>query len=352
MVPIRYFRAKIRHATNRRSHGLGEMSKELLTQESVIPYLKSRGLIDNDSMPEVEVLTGGVSNSVFAVQQGVHDLVLKQALPELKVKTLWVADQRRAIVEAKATQAYQKFTPENVPNLIDYDPNEFTLVIARAPRSCTNWREDLLAGNIQVPIASQLGEILGIWHRESAQDRALLAEFAEDSLFEQLRITPFYRAIGKVHIDIGLRMTGLIEELGTNKSALVHGDFSPKNILIDNDKKAIVLDFEVAHTGNPIFDLAFLMGHLLCKFFYFQERKQQEKIFQSAQSFLVSYENTFGAKASPTLIWHIAAIALARVDGVSIVHYLSEESRIDLRTHALAVLKADTPTTLTGLFKR
>lgn len=328
------------------------MNVELLTESTLIPYLKLRGLIDKDSMPIVEVLTGGVSNIVFAVQQGAHDLVLKQALPELKVKTLWRADQRRAIVEAKAIQVYQKFTPQSVPNLIDYDPAEYTLVIARAPRLCTNWKEDLLAGNIQVPLASQLGEILGIWHRESAKDTPVLAQFSEDSLFEQLRITPFYRKISEVHTDITPRMTDLIDELGRDKCALVHGDFSPKNILVENNEKLIVLDFEVAHTGNPIFDLAFLLGHLLCKFFYFEKEIEQERIFQLAKTFLLSYEKTFGAKASPTLIWHIAAIALARVDGVSLVHYLTEKSRIDLRRQALAALKADSPITLKGLFKR
>ncbi len=330
----------------------GHMSVELLTEVTVIPYLKSRGLIDLDSHPEVEILTGGVSNIVFAVQQGAHDIVLKQALPELKVQTLWVADQRRAIVEAIATEAYQRLTPDHVLDLIDFDPDLFTLVVQRAPRNCTNWRDDLLAGNIQIPIASQLGEILGIWHRESAKDEKLKEKFAEDSLFNQLRINPFYRAIAEVHEVIRPRMAQLIDALQHDKSALVHGDFSPKNILVENDAQAIVLDFEVAHTGNPIFDLAFLMGHLLCKFFYYDEAGQREKAYDAARSFLESYEKVYGEEVSPTLTWHIASIALARVDGVSRVHYLTPQAQIDLRTHMLALLTSQTPPTLRELFLR
>ena len=328
------------------------MNVELLTEVTVLPYLKSRGLIDIDSHPKVEVLTGGVSNIVFAVAQGAHDIVLKQALPELKVETLWVADQRRAIVEAMATKAYQRLTPDHVLDLIDFDPDCFTLVIQRAPRNCTNWRDDLLAGNIQIPIASQLGEILGIWHRESAKDEKLKEKFAEDSLFSQLRIDPFYRAIAEVHEAIRPRMAQLIDSLQQDKSALVHGDFSPKNILVENDRKTIVLDFEVAHTGNPIFDLAFLMGHLLCKFFYYDEASQRERAYDAARSFLASYERVYGKVVSPTLTWHIAAIALARVDGVSHVHYLTHRAQIDLRTHMLAILTSRTPPTLKGLFSR
>ena len=39
-------------------------------------------------------------------------------------------------------------------------------------------------------------------------------------------------------------------------STLVHGDFSPKNILISN-KKIIYLDAECCNYGDPVFDLVF-----------------------------------------------------------------------------------------------
>lgn len=325
---------------------------ELLTDLTVIPYLKSRGLIDLNSEPDVEVLTGGVSNIVFAVQQGEHDLVLKQALPELKVQTLWVADQRRAIVEARATKAYHRLTPQHVPRLIDFDPDRFTLVIQRAPRSCTNWKEDLLAGEIHIPIASQLGEILGVWHRESAKDGKLRNAFLEDSLFGQLRIDPFYRAVADVHESVRPRSEQLIAALQEDKTVLVHGDFSPKNILVDGEAKVIVLDFEVAHTGNPIFDLAFLMGHLLCKFFFYDEVGQGERAFEAARAFLERYEEVAEREVSSTLYWHIAIIALARVDGVSPVHYLSPQAQIDLRAHMLTLLSYQNPPTLKELFSR
>lgn len=325
---------------------------ELLTDLTVIPYLKSRGLIDLNSEPDVEVLTGGVSNIVFAVQQGEHDLVLKQALPELKVQTLWVADQRRAIVEARATKAYHRLTPRHVPRLIDFDPDRFTLVIQRAPRTCTNWKEDLLAGEILIPIASQLGEILGIWHRESAKDGELRNAFLEDSLFDQLRIDPFYRAVADVHESVRPRTEQLIAALQEDKTVLVHGDFSPKNILVDGEDNVIVLDFEVAHTGNPIFDLAFLMGHLLCKFFFYDEVRQGERAFEAARAFLERYEEVVEKEVSSTLYWHIAVIALARVDGVSPVHYLSPQAQIDLRAHMVTLLSYQNPPTLKELFSR
>ena len=41
------------------------MSIELLTQESVTPYLIEKGVISANETAEVEVLTGGVSNVVW-----------------------------------------------------------------------------------------------------------------------------------------------------------------------------------------------------------------------------------------------------------------------------------------------
>jgi len=316
---------------------------ELLNEDTVLPYLEARGVIQMGAT--VEILTGGVSNVVLGISDGNRDLVLKQALPELKVEGTWRADQRRAIVEANCMKLLHSITPLNVPELIDVDPEVFTLVLSRAPRSSTVWKSDLLEGRVDISVAEQLGEILAKWHNYSVAHPQVLIDYAEDTLFDQLRIDPFYRAIARVHSQIQPRMTQLINELEAKKTHLVHGDFSPKNILVDNHH-AIVLDFEVAHTGNPVFDLAFLIAHLLCKSFYRTEVRNQ--IASAAQHFLTSYGAT--AEVDPHLGWHVAAVALARVDGVSKVHYLDQAAQSQLRDHALALLLQESPPTLSELF--
>ena len=109
----------------------------MLDEGSVISYLNERGLISGNAT--VEVLTGGVSCVVLAVKSAEREIVVKQALPELKTKAKWVADQRRAIVEAEAMQVYQSITPDSVPELIDCDQANFTLTMSRLPNTCTNW---------------------------------------------------------------------------------------------------------------------------------------------------------------------------------------------------------------------
>jgi len=328
------------------------MAVDLLDESTVAQYLKTRKVFSPSAEIEVETLAGGVSNVVLAVKAEGKEFVLKQALPELKVATKWVVEQRRALVEARALEVLHTLTPPSVPKLIDVDAERFVLLIERAPRETTNWKEDLLVGTIHSDVAEDLGRILGHWHKETSLDPEILSEFEEDSLFEQLRINPFYRTLNSQHLDIAPRINSLIEELESDKSALVHGDFSPKNILVVKNSKAIVLDFEVAHTGNPVFDLAFLLGHVMCKQEFFSDQKQKNALAQCAEKFIAHYEIALGTTAHPSLLWHAATIALARVDGVSRVHYLDAQGQQSLRTRAVDLLSRTNVPTLSEVFFR
>jgi len=151
------------------------MGKELLDENTVVAYLTNRGIISGPA--EVEELTGGVSNVVLAVKSESKDLVLKQALPQLKVAAVWKADQRRAIVEANGMKLLHSITPENVPELIDFDPEDFTLTMERLPRECTVWKIDLLEGVIKPTIGSDLGRILATWHNFGASSKESRAAY-------------------------------------------------------------------------------------------------------------------------------------------------------------------------------
>ena len=297
----------------------------MLDESSVVSYLTKRGLITGDAT--VEVLTGGVSCVVLAVASEKADLVIKQALPELKTKAKWVADQRRAIVEADAMRIYHSITPDSVPELIDIDPDNFTLTMSRLPHTCTNWKQDMLEGRIYPEMGEKLGKVLAQWHNAAAQSQEIKDKFMEDSLFEQLRVSPFYRAVKDKNPNLQSVISNLIDEITTIKTTLVHGDFSPKNILATTDHSPIVLDFEVAHTGNPVFDLAFVSAHLLCKVVRAEIPTERRDLIDTAHKFLNSYRQTSHLSVSESLPYHVALIALARVEGVSPVNYLDQPAQ-------------------------
>ena len=323
------------------------MAKELLNESTVVAYLVKRGIISGSA--EVEELTGGVSNVVLGIKSGDKDLVLKQALPQLKVAAVWKADQRRAIVEANGMKLLHSITPESVPDLIDLDPDEFTLTMDRLPRECTVWKTDLLEGVIKPSIGEDLGRILATWHNFGASSKEALDAYMEDSLFDQLRVTPFYRAVAKVNPALDNRIQELITEISTMKITLVHGDFSPKNIMITGADKPIVLDFEVMHTGNPVFDLGFVSAHLLCKFLRTEDSTQRALLGETAIAFINSYAKTCSIPVSTSLPHHVAVIALARVEGVSPVNYLDEAAKARVQSVTKSAI-ANPSATFEGLF--
>ena len=323
------------------------MEKELLNESTVVAYLTKRGIISGSA--EVEELTGGVSNVVLGIKSGAKDLVLKQALPQLKVAAVWKADQRRAIVEANGMKLLHSITPENVPDLIDLDPEEFTWTMDRLPRECTVWKTDLLEGVIKPSVGKDLGRILATWHNFGANSKESLDAYMEDSLFDQLRVTPFYRAVAKVNPALDNRIQELITEITTIKITLVHGDFSPKNIMITGTDKPIVLDFEVMHTGNPVFDLGFVSAHLLCKYLRTEDPSQKSLLRETAIAFINSYDQTCNIPVATSLPHHVAVIALARVEGVSPVNYLDEAAKARVQSVTKAAI-ANPDITFEGLF--
>jgi 5-methylthioribose kinase len=325
------------------------MSTELLTEDTVVAYLIEKGIISATDKAEVEVLTGGVSNVVLAITTSDKKLVLKQALAELKVAEKWEADQRRAIVEANAISLFHKLSPDQVPNLVFLDPERFILILDRVPVGSTVWKTDLLDGVINPDVAGVLGKTLAQWHNFGQTNKEARLQFMEDSLFEQLRVDPFYRFVAAKNDLLKPAINKLISELEGDKTTIVHGDFSPKNIMVGMDEQVYILDFEVTHVGNPVFDLAFLLAHLLCKLFRTNEPLEEKMLIASAQRFITSYREI--RSISESLSLHTALIALARVEGKSPVNYLDKAQQDKLVKYTKGILGAGNSIPINQLFE-
>ena len=309
---------------------------ELLTDLTVIDYLIKHEVVTSAKDTHVEILTGGVSNTVLSITTENQNLVLKQALPELKVAQKWEADQRRAIVEADALRLFHRISPNVVPKLVFIDPIEFVLIMERLPLGSSVWKSDLLSGTFNSEVPEVLGKTLAHWHHFGAENPEYQSQFKEDSLFEQLRVDPFYRFVAVKNPHLQKSIFDLIDELESDHSTIVHGDFSPKNIMVTPDNQVYVLDFEVMHVGNPIFDLAFLVSHLLCKFFRAESDLEALQLRVIADKFLSEYEASHSIGSNLPL--HTALIALARVEGKSPVDYLNESAQRKLQKFTKYIL--------------
>lgn len=310
----------------------------LLDPATAPAYLLSRGLVDRGTTVAVERLSGGVSNVVLGVAAAGAELVLKQALPRLAVAEEWHVKRERASTEARALREARCLTPAYVPALVDADERACALVVQRAPRDWEPLKERLLRGDVDRGIARTLGRLLARWHTSSALEAGRLRPLFDDrEAFDQLRVDPYYRAAAARNPDVAGRVRWCADRMEARRTCLVHGDFSPKNVLVGPDA-VWVIDFEVAHWGDPAFDVAFMLSHLLLKALH--RRAHGPALEAAADAFLSAYRAGVPAIGldEPWTALQVGCLLLARVDGKSPVEYLDDGRRTTARTLACALL--------------
>jgi 5-methylthioribose kinase len=317
-------------------------SQDASIEELAVAAVERMGIVGEGTAPTLEHLAGGVSNDVVVVRTGTRAFVVKRALPRLRTAEVWEASAGRSYTEAAALQWAGSVAPEAVPEVVAVDRAHNVIVIELAPEGFGNWKQQMLAGHVRPDVGSRLGALLGAWHVDSASDPALLAEFDDQEAFGQLRVRPFYTVAAERNPAAAPVLTDLVARMARTRATLVHGDFSPKNILVEPVGGGLwVIDWEVAHTGDPLFDVAFLLHHLVCKSLARPDRR--DEIIATTERFVAAYADAtneaLGELDGRYVLGHTAALVLARVDGKSPVDYLSREQRDDARRLALEVLR-------------
>ncbi|HSD00124.1 MAG TPA: phosphotransferase, partial [Casimicrobiaceae bacterium] len=154
-------------------------------------------------------------------------------------------------------------------------------------------------------------------------------------------------ATARQHADLADRMRALAERTAATRIALVHGDVSPKNILI-GPRGPIFLDAECAWYGDPAFDAAFCLNHFLLKCVARPETTPDYlacyRAFSASYLAGATWEDVeaLGARIASLL----PALFLARVDGKSPVEYITEERDKQMVRDAARPLIANAPTSL------
>lgn len=306
-------------------HTESGIEPDLLTTENLTDYLASRGMTTG-AVRWCRSLGGGVSNVVLAAGVGDGAVVVKQSLARLRVRDEWNAKRERVLTEARALVLQAKLTPGRVPEVLDIDPQRFALTIAHAPDGWSDWKGRLLAGEADPRVASELGRILGVWHHRTWNDRKVARDFADWEAFEQLRVDPYYRTVARRCPDLAPPVLARIARMEESRRCLVHGDFSPKNVLLGGGPFGLwVLDAEVAHFGDPGFDTGFMLNHLMLKAI---NRPSARTSYRAcALSFWSAYERHRDGAGCADTLGHLACLMLSRVHGKSPAEYLDERGR-------------------------
>lgn len=271
-------------------------------------------------------LGGGVSNHVLLAEAGALRCVVKQSLGRLRVAEEWLSRRDRIHRECDALRDVAPGLPAGaVPRVLFEDRESFVFGMEAAPADAQPWKAALMAGEVREELAEAAGRLLGAWISESAGRPEWCEKFGDLAVFGELRVDPYYRFTADRHPELRERFAALIHECLGRRVSLVHGDFSPKNLLVCGPG-LMVIDWEVVHWGDPAFDAAFLSNHLLLKAVCVPGSAQ--KLASAAAAFWRALH-----AAAPGLDWlepaamrHLGCLLLARVDGKSPAEYLRDES--------------------------
>jgi 5-methylthioribose kinase len=281
--------------------------------EAVLSALRAAGRIGPDST--VRRLSGGVSSFIAVVDDA---WVAKAARQRLDVQAEWTADPARAHREGIILRALGgSLGPVRVPAVYRVHDAPPILELEWIGPPAASWKTELLAGRVGPAVVEALAEGMTVLH-ELAVPAGLAgpdgADAAGRALFDSLRLDPYYRQVAAAHPEHAAALAALIaDSTGAGQARLVHGDFTPKNVLV-TDGPPVLLDWEVIHAGDPAFDLGMLSAHLLLKACLIPA------LWPAARVLARSYR---GPADPARAVRHAGAIMLARLWGKSPVEYLT-----------------------------
>ena len=301
---------------------------DIENHDELIQYLADYGHLQERQIKHIQPLSGGVSNRTMLVGFGdASAWVIKQALEKLRVTSDWFSDPIRIHREAAGIRTLQRLTPtDTIPAFIFEDQQQHLLAMTAVPQPHENWKTLLLQGDINLDYVRQFGQVLASIHRNAYQERDTLAlDFADSSFFESLRLEPYYAYSAEQTPTLAPFLTQLIAATKNTQITLVHGDYSPKNVLIYQDQ-VVLLDHEVIHWGDPAFDIGFSLTHLLSKAHHLSVYRTQ--FTQAAHTYWQTYADgvhdmPWRSETEQRAIQHTLACLLARVVGRSPLEYLT-----------------------------
>lgn len=308
-----------------------------MDSEDVLEIVRACGLSLEGAV--VSPLTGGVSCDTYAVETSTGSLVVKQALGTLRVAELWQSDPGRVVAEAEGLRWFHQLTPDNVPEPIAVVEARNAVVLPRAPQPSPDLRKVLLEhpSRATVALGREIGSLMACWHLSNPADAEGTA-LDDKSRLISLRVDPFYRDMRSLWPQYEAPISAAIEELLDGSYAVVHGDFTPKNMLSVGES-FWVIDTETAHIGHPVLDTASLLAHLLLKEIHHHHTERDRDAVRAFRRALVDAARVSAMSFPPSLGEHIGIIMGVRVDGRSRAPYLTEPGKNRARAVGQALLE-------------
>jgi len=304
-------------------------------------FVVHSSLAGPDSVLRAIALPGGVSCNVWKVETGGRTFCVKRALPRLRVAKLWEAPIARSEAEWNWLNFAAGVAPDAVPRALAHDAELAMLAIEYLePAQYPVWKDLLLDGTAAPIFAATVARVIARIHAASADNPDVAGRFKTRESFYALRIEPYLLEAARQNPIVAGSLNGLAEQTLQTEIALVHGDLSPKNILVGSGGP-VILDAETAWYGDPAFDVAFCLNHLLLKCVarpqYIEAYLACFKSLRVGYLNEVSWETPSGIESRAARL--VPALLLARIDGKSPVEYLMPPEQSFVRDRAIELIR-------------
>jgi aminoglycoside phosphotransferase (APT) family kinase protein len=291
----------------------------------LVEFLRRSGLVAAECEPRLTPLTGGVASDIWKVECDGLAFVVKKALGRLRVAQEWMAPVSRNASEVAWMLEAAKVVPAAVPRILAHDPEFGAFAMAYLdPADHPVWKQELRVGRADPAFAAELGRRIAAIHSATAGRADVAKTFANDAVFHSIRLEPYLEATARAHPDLAERLMRLSAKTLASHKVLVHGDISPKNILV-GPNGPVILDAECAWFGEPAFDLAFCLNHLLLKYVWTPSAGAAFLACFDAlsTSYLAGVDWEPRADTETRAAELLPALLLARIDGKSPVEYIT-----------------------------
>ncbi len=255
-----------------------------LNEENLPDYLRSVGFIPQSQ--EVRIESAGDGNINWVRRVCCHpeggSWVVKQARPALERFPEYRVSTERLLFEARYLETARAFDAAGVlVGVVWFDPDARVLILEDLV-ACPRLSSVLAGGQAGLPRAREcaraLGAFLGAVHA-GTRDPGLSERFANQEMQglhgDHIFVLPFREndfPLSPALADRARRTRGdrsLVKTIDAAHArylepvgALVHGDVQPDNVLV-GERGPKLLDAEIAHVGDPAFDVGTLLAHLL-----------------------------------------------------------------------------------------
>jgi 5-methylthioribose kinase len=304
--------------------------------------LKRMGLLTAGERVNYTPLTGGVASDIWRVNSAHRTFVIKRARARLKVADEWYVPVERNAYEVKWMEVARRLVPAAAPAVLGHDPAAGLFAMDWLdPVRFPNWKEELHCGRVDLGFAAEVGRRLVRIHAGTAGDPEIAAGFATDAVFHAIRLEAYLEATARRHPALSEHLMKLSRSTLATKRTLVHGDVSPKNILV-GPEGPVFIDAECAWYGDPAFDFAFCLNHMLLKCLWTPSAAERFLAAYDAlaQSYLAGVTWELPAEIERRTAALLSGLFLARVDGKSPVEYLTEAGRARVRKVGTALVAA------------